>query len=114
MATTVTIEDGKKKYTLGFTREVIDEMERNGFNFMAASNRQLGATFALVEGAFKAFQPNMTSDEVFEVWGRLKKNGKDGNIYEVLIQMFQEPLTVLAEPSEDTGDEGNAVWKVNK
>ena len=114
MATTITIKYGKKSYKLGFTREVIDEMERNGFNFADASNRQLGATFALVEGAFKAFQPEMTSDEIFDVWKHLKKNGKDGNIYEYLIEMFQEPLSVLADPSDDSEDEGNAVWKVER
>lgn len=114
MATTVTIKDGDKTYKLGFTREVIDEMESNGFDFLSASARQLGATFALVEGAFKAYQPEMTSDEIFKVWGRLKKNVGDENIYEVLLEMFQEPLSVLAEPSEDSGDEGNAVWKVNR
>lgn len=113
MATTVTIKDGKKSYTLGYTREVIDEMEKSGFDFAAANQRNIGATFALVEGAFKAYQPEMTSDEIFDLWGRLKKNGTDGNLYEVLIEMFAEPLSVLADPSDDA-DEGNAVWKVNK
>jgi len=113
MATTVTITDGKKFYKLGFTREVIDEMERNGFDFSAASQRQIGATFALVEGAFKAYHPEMTSDEIFELWGRLKKSGDEGNLYELLIEMFTEPLNVLADPSDDA-DEGNAVWKVNR
>lgn len=114
MATTITIKDGKKSYTLGFSREVIDEMERDGFNFSEASQRQVGATFALVEGAFKTFQPELSSDEIFEVWGRLKKSGKDGNIYEYLIEMFQEPLRVLADPDDDSEESGNVIWKVNK
>lgn len=113
MATTVTIKDGKKSYTLGYTREVIDEMERNGFNFAEANKRNIGATFALVEGAFKAYHPEMTSDEIFALWGRLKKDGDEGNLYAVLLEMFSEPLNVLADPSDDA-DEGNAVWKVNR
>jgi len=113
MATTVTIKYGKKSYKLGFTREVIDEMERDGFDFTAASARQIGATFALVRGAFKAYHPEMTEDEIFDLWGHVNKNGEDGNLYSVLIDMFSEPLSVLGDPSDDS-DEGNAVWKVNK
>ena len=113
MATTVTIKYGKKEYTLGFTRETIDEMEKDGFDFSGASKRNIGATFALIEGAFKAYHPEMTSDEIFEVWSHIKKNGNDESLYEVLIEMFMEPLSVLADPGDDS-DEGNAVWKVNR
>lgn len=113
MATTITVMYGKKTYKLGYNRESICEMEREGFDFTKASQRELGSTLTLVEYAFRTYQPDISSDEIFEVWGHLKKGGKDGNIYEILIQMFGEPLNVLADPSDDS-NEGNAVWKVNK
>lgn len=105
---TITIEANGKSYKIGFTRNSIKRMERNGFDFSKAESRQLTATFDLIEGAFRTYQPKMSEDEIFEVWGMLPKKDE---LTQLLLKMFNEPLAMLNDPDEDA--QGNAMWSMD-
>lgn len=104
----ITIDANGKSYKIGFTRDSIKRMERNGFDFSKAESRQITATLDLIEGAFRTYQPKMSSDDIFEVWGMLPKKDE---LMQVLLKMFNEPLAMLNDPDED--NQGNASWSTN-
>lgn len=104
----IVIADGDKSYELGFTRESIKELEKNGFSVRDAQDEKVSAILLLVEGAFKTYQPDITDEEIWEVWGKLPQ--KD-SLYPAIIELFQEPIKMLDNPDEK---KGNASWKVEK
>lgn len=112
MAITIDIEYNGRKYKLGFNRKTIKEMERDGFSFSEAEGNEVGRLLALYRGAFKQYQPKMTDEEIDEVFGALVKEQDEESIYAVLMEMVQEPLSVLSSPE---GEESKkATWVVNR
>lgn len=104
----IVITYNDKSYDLGFTRESIRDMERKGFSIADAQSEKMSAIFLLVEGAFKTYQPDITDEEIWEIWQKLPKD----ELYPALIDLFQEPLKVLEDP--DKKEQGNASWKMEK
>lgn len=108
MAKTLEIKDGKKTYKLGFNREIVRRMDREGFD-PAESKHRVDDMFALISAAFEMNHPDATEDEIFALWGRLTDKEK---LYNVLMEMYVEPVNVLGEPDENA--EGNLGWKVTE
>jgi hypothetical protein len=109
MAKTIEIKDGKKTYKLGFNREIVRRLNRDGFNPGEESGHRIDDMFVLIRAAFEMYNPDATEDEIFELWGRLTDKEK---LYNVLMEMFVEPVNVLGEPDENA--EGNLGWKVTE
>ena len=112
MAITIDIDYDGRKYKLGFNRETIKEMERDGFSFTKAEDNEVERLFALYRGAFKQYQPDMTNDEIDEVFSAVVKEQGKENIYSILMEMVQEPLSVLSSP--DGEKPKKATWVVNR
>ena len=108
MAKTIEIKDGKKSYKLGFNREIVRRMDREGFA-PGESEHRVDDTFKLVAASFEMYQPDMSEDDIFELWGRLTDKEK---LYEALMKMYLEPVNVLGDPDENA--EGNLSWKVTE
>ncbi len=108
MAKTIEIKNGKKTYKLGFNREIVRRMNREGFS-PDNSEHRIDDMFALISAAFEMNHPDATEDEIFDLWGRLTDKEK---LYNVLMEMYVEPVNVLGEPDENA--EGNLSWKVTE
>jgi hypothetical protein len=109
MAKTIEIKNGKKTYKLGFNRAIVRRLNREGFNPGEESGHNIDDMFVLISAAFEMYQPDATEDEIFDLWGHLTDKEK---LYNVLMEMFVEPVNVLGEPDENA--EGNLSWKVTE
>ena len=109
MAKTIEIKNGKKTYKLGYNREVVRRLNREGFEPGQDSDHRIDDMFTLVTAAFEMYHPEVTEDEIFDMWGKVSEKEK---LYNVLMEMFLEPVNVLGEPDENA--EGNLSWKVTE
>ena len=84
------------------------DIQKKGFSVKDAQAEKVSAMLLLIEGAFRTYQPDISDEEIWEVWGKLPKD----DLYPAIIELFQEPIRVLDDP--DKKSKGNASWKVEK
>ena len=103
----VTVRDkAGNRYTLEFTRKVVESMERRGFKLdMDYPNTNIRE---LWRGAFQKHHRGMMPERIDQIWEEQKK--KD-DLLGVLVKLYMKPLeTLMAEPDDD--DE-NPTWETN-
>lgn len=99
------------KYELEFTRDVVRNMERNGFNFAEMLNNVQPAnySFMLFSGAFAANHKRMSAKTIRDIWDHMSEKGK---IIEALGLMYNETLETLVDAA--AVDDGKKVtWEIS-
>lgn len=103
----ITISDGDGgEYTLRYPRRLVRAMDKKGVNAQTAAEKLGEGTLSAAEEfvetfvapAFKADQPDMTLDEVTEVWESIPDKTE---FIKALSELFSQPLLALiADPTE--------------
>ena len=106
MAKTITITFEDRKYTLGFTRDTVRQMESAGFNINNALDTPLTSIETLFTGAFLAHEGRAVKNRIPE---KIIKNGLPKEMFGKLIEMYNEPLEAMFEQGDD--GEGNLEWE---
>ncbi len=106
MTLTITYED--TKYRLGYSRNTIRRMERNGFDIAKTESAPVSTIEDLFRGAFLLHHSNVKQEKLTEIFKHVPD--KDG-LFAKLIEMYEESVsTLMAEPEE--GDTKKATWEV--
>lgn len=98
MAKTITVEYEGKAYTLQYTRESIETMEKQGFRISELADKPMTVLPALFEGAFIAHHRFVKKDIVRGMFAMFS-NKQD--LIQRLAVMYNEPIeAMLDEPEE--------------
>ena len=111
MAKQLTINDPTSgvTYTLEYTRKSVEMMEKSGFVADDVQRKPMTMLPALFAGAFLAHHRFVKRDVIDNIYARL--NHKD-ELISALVEMYNEPLlSLLDEPEQQEGNEGNLNWK---
>lgn len=101
------VEYKGKNYELGFTRNTVVAMERNGFNINEVGDKPMTMLPMLWQGAFAAYNKGVKRTLIDEIYEKMPN--KEGLIG-ALTELYAETLnTLTAEPEED---KGNATWEI--
>lgn len=96
-------------YTLEYTRKTVEMMEKQGFIAADVEKKPMTLLPALFAGAFLAHHRFVKRDVIDNIYSRL--NHKD-ELISALVEMYNEPLlSLLDEPEQQEGNEGNPSWK---
>lgn len=96
-----------KQYELGFTRNTVVALERNGFNIEDISVKPMTMLPMFWEGAFAAYNKGIKRSLMDEIYQNIRD--KQGLIA-ALTELYAETLnTLMDEPEED---KGNATWEI--
>ena len=104
---TIRIEYKGKSYELGFTRNAIVAMERQGFNIEEISSKPMTMIPMFWQGAFAAYNKNVKRSLVDEMYENIRD--KQGLIA-ALCEMYAEAINTLTDEPEE--DKGNATWEI--
>lgn len=108
MAKTLTIRYDGESYTLEYTRESVETMERQGFRAKDITEKPMNSLPKLFAGAFLAHHRRIKQVKIDEIFDSLQD--KMGLI-EKLGEMYSEPLEALFDDPADNGK--NASWDAN-
>lgn len=108
MAKTLTIRYDGETYTLEYTRETVEMMERQGFRAKDISEQPMNSLPKLFAGAFLAHHRRLKQARIDEMFDSLAD--KMGLI-EKLGEMYAEPIEALFDDPADSGK--NASWDAN-
>lgn len=111
MAKQLTINDPTTSvtYTLEYTRKTVEMMEKSGFVADDMERKPMTMLPALFAGAFLAHHRFVKRDVIDNIYARM--NHKD-ELIAALAEMYNEPLlSLLDEPEQTEGGEGNLSWK---
>ena len=111
MAKQLTINDPTTgvTYTLEYTRKTVEMMEKSGFVADDMERKPMTMLPALFAGAFLAHHRFVKRDVIDNIYVRM--NHKD-ELIAALAEMYNEPLlSLLDEPAQTEGGEGNLSWK---
>lgn len=101
------VEYKGKRYELGFTRNTVSALERQGFVITEVSDKPMTMLPMLWQGSFAAYNKGVKRSLMDEIYEHLPN--KEG-IIEALTELYVEPLNALTdEPAEG---EGNATWEI--
>ena len=103
----IRIEHKGKSYELGFTRNSIVAMERQGFNIEEISSKPMTMIPMFWQGAFAAYNKNIKRNLMDEIYENIRD--KQGLIA-ALCEMYAEAINTLTDEPED--DKGNATWEI--
>lgn len=96
-----------KQYELGFTRNTVVALERNGFNIEDISSKPMTMLPMFWEGAFVAYNKGIKRSLMDEIYQNIRD--KQGLI-QALTELYAETLNTLMEEPEE--DKGNATWEI--
>ena len=108
-----------KTYKVGFTRNVIKHMIKDGFDFKAIQDVEKAPLSSsamldeLFENAFKTYNPKITNEEIVSVLNCFSKDDRV-SLATAIMQQFNGSLSVLTAMmgEDDEGTEKNGSWKV--
>jgi hypothetical protein len=101
------VEYKGKSYELGFTRNSVVAMERQGFNVNEIGNKPMTMLPMFWQGAFVAYNKGVKRALMDEIYDNI--SDKTGLI-SALTELYAETLNTLTdEPAED---KGNATWEI--
>lgn len=106
MTLTITYDD--EKYTLGYTRATIRQMERVGFNIGKMETAPVSTAEDLFMGAFLMRHRKLKPEKISEIYKHIED--KEGLLTK-LIEMYQESVSTLMEEPEEN-DTKKATWEV--
>lgn len=102
------VEYNGNKYELGFTRNSVVMLERNGFNLDELGNKPMTMLPMFWQGAFAAYNKNVKRSLMDEIYENI--SDKQGLIA-ALVELYAETLNTLTDdPDEDK--KGNATWEI--
>jgi hypothetical protein len=96
-------EEGNR-YTLEFSRRVVDAMERNGFEL--EPGKPVAMVTDLVQGAFRMHAKEhgrLTPDRIMEIWAHQRKKDE---LLTALTKLYMKPVNDLMAEPEGAADEG--------
>lgn len=97
-----------REYTLEFTRQSVELMERNGFSLDYIREKPVSMLPALFAGAFQAHHRWIKPNEIEKI-RECMPNKED--LYDKLADMYAATINSLFDaPEEVEDDEGNASW----
>lgn len=108
MAQQITFTYKGKDYVLEFTRRTIAEMERQGFEVEALTNKPITMIPALFQGSFLAHHRYAKKEVIDDIFSHMKNKEE---LFQKLISMYQEPFVSMLEEPEES--EGNVDWTGN-
>lgn len=103
----IKVEYKGKSYELGFTRNSIVAMERQGFNIEEISSKPMSMIPMFWQGAFAAYNKNIKRNLIDEIYDNIRD--KQGLIA-ALCEMYAEAINTLTDEPEE--DKGNATWEI--
>ncbi len=96
-----------KQYELGFTRNTVVALERNGFNISEISSKPMTMLPMFWEGAFMAYNKGIKRSLMDEIYQNIRdKQGLIG----ALTELYAETLNTLTDEPQD--EKGNATWEI--
>lgn len=101
------IEYKGTKYDLGFTRNSVVMLERNGFNINEISTKPMTMLPMFWQGAFTAYCKGVKRSLMDEIYENIRD--KQGLIA-ALTELYAETLNTLTDEPAD--DKGNATWEI--
>lgn len=102
------VEFKGKKYELGFTRNTVVMLERNGFNLDELTLKPMTMLPMFWQGAFAAYNKGVKRSVMDEIYKNIRD--KQGLI-SALIELYAETINTLTEDPEEE-NEGNATWEI--
>lgn len=107
----IDLGDGRK-YTLRFTKRSITALEDGGVKLEELEEPSLKVIWAVFDAAFKAEHPDITKDEIDEVFECV---GDRMELFKELIEMIAEQANAMFdEPKPKKGETKNPNWTVSK
>lgn len=101
------IEYKGKNYELGFTRNTVVTLERNGFDINKISSMPMTMLPMFWQGAFAAYNRGMKRALMDEIYEHIAD--KQGLI-SALTELYAETLNTLTDEPEE--GQGNAKWEI--
>ena len=101
------VEYKGKSYELGFTRNTVVALERNGFNISEVGDKPMTMLPMLWQGAFAAYNKGVKRTLMDEIYENIRN--KEGLIG-ALTELYAETLNTLTDEPEE--DKGNATWEI--
>lgn len=101
------VEYKGKNYELGFTRNTVVALERNGFKISEIGDKPMTMLPMLWQGAFVAYNKGVKRTLVDEIYENI---GNKEGLIEALTELYAETLNTLTAEPED--DKGNATWEI--
>ena len=101
------VEYNGKNYELGFTRNTVVAMERQGFNVNEIGNKPMTMLPMFWQGAFAAYNKGVKRALMDEIYDNIRD--KSGLI-SALTELYAETLNTLTDEPED--EKGNATWEI--
>lgn len=108
MAKTIKFVDDGIEYTLEFSREVIQEMEKKGFNIQEIESKPMTMFPMLVEGAFKMHHKFVGKEQIQRLYESLPNKNL---LIEKLGEMYAEAFDALT--GEPTDEKNLIKWEAN-
>lgn len=105
----ITLKFDGKAYELTYTREVVQNMERNGFDFQAFLNGKQPANygFQLFAGAFASRHRKLSRKTIQSIWNHLDEKT---DLTVALAEMYSKTLDTLVDSAAE--DDGKKVtWE---
>lgn len=96
-----------KNYELGFTRNSVVALERQGFNISEISDKPMTMLPMFFQGAFQAHNKGVKRDLMDEIYMSIRD--KSGLIA-ALAELYSETLSTLTDDPEEGA--GNATWEI--
>lgn len=108
MAKTIKFVDDGIEYTLEFNREVIQEMERKGFNIQEIDSKPMTMIPILIQGSFKMHHKYVGKEQI----QRLYDSFPNKDLFlEKIVDMYVEAFDTLT--SEPKDKENLIHWEAN-
>lgn len=96
-----------KTYELGFTRNTVVAMERQGFDINEIGSKPMTMIPLFWNGAFAAYNKGIKRSLIDEIYENMRNKA---GLIEALTELYAETLNTLTdEPDED---KGNATWEI--
>lgn len=102
------VEYNGKKYELGFTRNTVVMLERNGFSIDEISTKPMTMLPMFWQGAFAAYNKGVKRSLMDEIYENI--TDKSGLI-SALVELYAETLNTLTDEPDEDG-KGNATWEI--
>lgn len=97
-ATTIKFTYKDKDYELGFTREIVSKMVRNGFVIGDSEKDPISTIYDLF---VNSFEMNHHDTDIATREDILAQLGDKEHLFEVLAEMFSETIEFLGEPQKN-------------
>lgn len=101
----IEFEKNGEKYTLEYTREAIEYMEKIGFSASEITTKPMTMLPLAFQGLFYKNHKKVSKSFIDECYDSFKDKGK-------LIEVIGEMLAESYDSLTDNGNEGNLEWKI--